>query len=285
MELTNQQKNKILFWYSKYCYKHKFPEDIFDINSEIDSNITSDENINIIEDKLKILSENGTLDKENQKIQNSESEKKAHSVFKNLDVKRILKHDFSILLGKSNEGKTMFLVNIIKKYTDNYTGQVFSFGMDDLADKLGIKKFSSLIELENIRNSIVVIDEIGALFDLSNRKLKKQIENVLRLVNHHGNKILASGVSSDFKKFLCSKAKCFIYKSLNFSEMINGSLAKELLLQYQGSGVGFHSFQIDKNKVLIYDGVYYSSELAYLKEFDTKLKNEDLFCSKNVQKK
>ncbi len=195
-----------------------------------------------------------------------------------MDVERVLRHDFTILMARSDEGKTMYLADLIKQYKAKYNGDVHVFGVNkQVISKLGAIPFDSLLQLEKIQNSIIIADEIGTLFDLENRKYRKQVENILRLVNHNGNKIVASGLPSDFKKFLCAKAKCFIFKTLNITDMINGSLAKEILLQYKGNGVGVYSFQIAKNEALIYDGDYYTESVKYEKDFDTKKDNKNLF--------
>jgi hypothetical protein len=198
-----------------------------------------------------------------------------------VDVKRILQNSLSILMARSNEGKSMFLCSLIKEYKCKYEGNVFAFGLkEELVQKLNIIAFSSLLELEEIKNSIIVIDEVGLLFDLTDRKKRKQVENILRIVWHNGNRILMSGVPDDFKKFLCSKAKCFIFKSLNIPEMINGSLAKIILMQYSNEGKGVFTFQVDKDKALVYDGNFYVERCRYNKEFDTKRGNKDLFGTK-----
>ena len=195
-----------------------------------------------------------------------------------MDIKRILDNDVITLISKSDEGKSMLICSLIEEYKKKFSGDISAFGLrGEVIRKLDINSFNSLLELEKIKNEIVFIDEVGALFDLQNRKYRKQINQTLRLVNHNGNKIFMSGVCSDFKKFLCAKARCFLFKSLNISDLINGSLAKEILLQYKGDGVGFYSFDIDKSEVLCYDGKYFIEKFKYNKEYDFKRENKDLF--------
>lgn len=195
-----------------------------------------------------------------------------------MDVERILRNDFTILLSRSDEGKTMTIINLIEEYKKKYRGDVRVFGIDkDIANKLKVKTFNSLLELEKIKGAIICIDEINLIFDLENRKYRRQIERILRLVNHNGNKLFMGGLCSDFKKFICGKAKCFLFKGLNISSLINGSLAKEILLQYKGDGVGVYNFEMDKNKVLCYDGEYFVEDVKYFHEYDTKKDNKNLF--------
>lgn len=199
-----------------------------------------------------------------------------------MNVEKILNNDLGIFMARSDEAKTSALCQIISEYKAKYKGNVNVFGIkQELVELLKISSFSSLIELEQITNSIVIIDELKLLFDFDNRKLRKHIINVLRIVNHNGNKILLCGLPSDFPKFICAKAKFFMYKSLMLSDMINGSMAKEILLQYRGEGLGWNCFLIPKSHILCYDGrEFYVEEFQYNPEFDTKKDNIDLFRKK-----
>ena len=195
-----------------------------------------------------------------------------------MDVKRILNNDLGILMSRSDEGKTHTLCYLIEQYKKQFNGTVTTFGFrDELIDLLNVKSFSSLIELEEIRNSIIIVDEVGSLFDLENRTKRHLIESTLRLVNHRGNKILLSGLPSDFKKFLCAKAKVFLFKTLMISDLINGSLAKEILMQYRGPGLGTYTLLFDKGTMLCYDGTFWKESCSYNEKFDTKKNNENLF--------
>ena len=195
-----------------------------------------------------------------------------------MQTERILNNDLGILMSRSDEGKTHTLCTLIEEYKRQFNGTVTTFGFrDELIDLLNVKSFSSLIELEEIRNSIIIVDEVGSLFDLENRTKRHLIESTLRLVNHRGNKILLSGLPSDFKKFLCAKAKVFMFKTLMISDLINGSLAKEILLQYRGPGLGTYTLLFDKGTMLCYDGTFWKESCSYNEKYDTKVNNENLF--------
>jgi len=195
-----------------------------------------------------------------------------------MNTERILNNDLGILMSRSNEGKTHTLCTIIEEYKKQFNGTVTTFGFrDELLNLLNVNSFSSLIELEEIRNSIIIVDEVGSLFDLENRTKRHLIESTLRLVNHRGNKILLSGLPSDFKKFLCAKAKVFMFKTLMISDLVNGSMAKEILLQYRGHGLGTYTLLFDKNTMLCYDGKFWLESCSYNEKYDTKKNNENLF--------
>lgn len=199
------------------------------------------------------------------------------------NLKRLLQNDLGILCGRSNEGKTMALINIITAYQDNYDGKIWVFGMKkELTNRLGVNTFESLLELEQISDSIIIIDEVGLLFDLDNRKKKKQVDTTLRMVNHNNNKILLSGLPTDFKKYICGKSKYFLYKTLKISDLINGSDIKEAIKQYEGTGKGSFLLHVPIDKMLCYDGHYWYQDVKYNSTFDTKANNKDLFVPKNV---
>ena len=198
-----------------------------------------------------------------------------------MQIERILNNDLGILMSRSNEGKTHTLCTIIEQYKKQFNGNVTTFGFkDELINLLNVQSFSSLIELEEIRDSIIIVDEAGALFDLEDRKKRRQIESTLRLVNHRNNKILLSGLPSDFKKFLCAKAKVFLYKTLMISDLINGSMAKEILMQYRGPGLGTHTLLLDKDTMLAFDGHFWVEKVAYNEKYDTKVNNKNLFVKR-----
>lgn len=203
-----------------------------------------------------------------------------------IDTERLLKNDMIIFLGNRNEGKTMFLANLIRDYTNKYSGEVHTFGMrPEITDKLKVKTFNSIIELEKIKNSIIIIDEVGIIFDLEDRKKRGMIEGILRLLSHNGNRILLAGVPDDFKKFLCSKAKCFIFRTTNINDLINGSMAKEIIKQYRGNDIGYYSLELPQDEVLCYDQHFFKEKFEYIKEFDTKLENVDLFVEKSCKER
>ncbi len=281
-------KDRVIIWYDRWCASHSLPSDLFDINAEIDNTLTFEENINIIEPKLELLLENGELLKQQVKNNKAESEReqqKAMQINAKLDVQRILKNNLSILMSKTNEAKTSFMCELIKEYKENFDGNVCAFGFkEELINKLNIKSFSSLLELENISNSIIFVDEVKVLLELENRKKATQVDNILRLVEHKGNKIFLSGLPSDFKKFICAKTVCFCYKSLEITDLINGSRAKEILLQYRGREIGSFGLHLPKEEVICYDGEFWKERFPYRTEWDTKLGNCDLFKEKIVQK-
>ena len=282
MGLTDREYEEIEMWV-RGTLKCDF--DLFDLKSEVDRSLTKNENITILEEKINVLAEKGTLNRK-QALKLIEEQKKITPITHNqsIDIVRILKNDMTIVLGGSNSGKTMLLCNLITDYRKNFTGDVHCFGFrPTLAKDLKVKTFSSLLELEQLKNSIIVIDELNRLFDLNNRKKHSQVETILRMVNHNGNKLVLCGLPTDFKKFLCAKASCIIYKKLNFYDLINGSMAKLILEQYAEAENGVFCFGCAINEALcwVQEG-FWKETVQYKKEWDTKYHNPSLFVEKNV---
>ena len=91
------------------------------------------------------------------------------------DVKRILSHSFTCLVGKVSSGKTLCMADLLASYSKHYKGSVRVFGLrDDVVNQIPrAEKFYSLLELEEMKDSIIGIDEVGTLFDLEDRKKRK----------------------------------------------------------------------------------------------------------------
>ena len=82
----------------------------------------------------------------------------------------------------------MALYHIIISYLKHYKGIVRTFGIPENQLKHietvaksndRIESFNSLLEFENIKESIIIIEEFGTLLDVNDRKRKRQIEEIL----------------------------------------------------------------------------------------------------------
>jgi hypothetical protein len=167
-----------------------------------------------------------------------------------------------------NTGKSNFLYHIIKTLKKTMEFSLYSYGLKFPQGK----EIFSLEELEQIENSVIVIDECFSLFDLENRGKRKMIENTFRLLHHNNNIIILSILPENGKKFLAAKINTFFFKKLNFSDCINGSLIKRIAMNYCGNEKGNTVLNIPLNKVLVFDsGSYNMIEIQYHKEFDSKL--------------
>lgn len=184
-----------------------------------------------------------------------------------------------------NQGKSMLLYNLLGQLLTDYKGfSLYYYGLrKDLANG---QRIFSVKEMETVQNSLVVIDELPSLFNLDDRKDKRSIENTLRLINHNNNVVVLCGVPENYKKFLAAKVDYWVFKKSTLADFINGSRAKEVVMNYRGVERGSAVLNLPKNLALFYDGLHYHFvEVPYLAEVDTKADNVQIFVPKNVPEK
>ncbi len=177
------------------------------------------------------------------------------------------------IVGTPNSAKSNLIYHFIRELKKAGKFNLFYFG---LRNKINHNEIHSIKELEQIKNSVVILDEFSSLFDLDDRKQKRQIESSLRLIFHNNNILVLCGVPNNFKKFISGKLDIIIYKKLFYDDLVNGSKIKKVLSDYQDiSGIkGSEVLNIPKNKALLYNGKYSLIEnIPYLKEFDKKFNN------------
>jgi len=187
-----------------------------------------------------------------------------------------------------NAGKSMLLYNIIEDLKD-YKYTLYTYGLR--LEVPNATQVYSVAELESIKNSIIVIDELSSLFDLDNRKVKKQIENTLRLINHNNNILILCGVPENFKKFISGKIDIMIYKKTTIADLINGCRVKNMLMNYKGMERGTEILNLDIDRALVFDGTHYTKfKVKYYEKYDSKKDNTKILkrsveCAKDVPKK
>ena len=182
-----------------------------------------------------------------------------------------------------HEGKSNLIYYLVKELKLNYNFNLVTFALKSKIE--GTSEINSLEQLEAVRDSIIMLDEFYTLFDLDDRKKKRQIERTLRLINHNNNILVLSGTPDNYKKYISDKISIFFYKKSKLSGYINGSVAKSNLISYEGYGMGSSMLNLDKGQVLAFDGNYKIFDVPYLREFDTKLNNVDILVPKNVSEK
>ncbi len=181
------------------------------------------------------------------------------------------------IIGNVNEAKSNLVYYLIREI-NKFKSNIVTFG---LRQSVGGREINSLEELEQIKDSIIFIDEFYSLFDLDNRKKKRMIENTLRLINHNNNALVLTGLPENFKKFICGKLDTMMFKKVTYADFVNGSRAKNVLMSYKGSERGSSLLDLNKNEALVYDGLHFEKiKIPYLKECDTKAKNKPLVAKK-----
>lgn len=179
------------------------------------------------------------------------------------------------MIGDADAGKSNVLYFMIKALRQEFDFKLYTYGLRVFLQ--GEQKIYSVEELEVIQKSIIIIDEFASLFDVDDRKEKKQIERTLRLIFHNNNVVLFSGLPENYKKFIASKLNSVIFKRCAKSDFINGSRVKKIAYNFEGIEQGSAVLDIKKDKALVYDGKHYHMvNIPYLPETDTKASNEDI---------
>ena len=186
-----------------------------------------------------------------------------------------------VVVGDVNTGKSMLLYNLLEALSKEHTYKLYYYGLRLDFKKVNSQRIYSIAELETIRDSIVIVDELSSLFDLDNRKIKKIIENTLRLINHNNNVLVLCGTPENFKKFLGAKSNATIFKKCTIRDFINGSPTKNVINAYSGFEKGSEVLNLKINEALLFNGSHYKKfDVAYLKEYDTKKENVQILCKK-----
>lgn len=182
------------------------------------------------------------------------------------------------LVADANEGKSNLIYWAIKALRDEYKFKLFSYGLR--AHVLGEQKIYSVEQLEIIHNSVIIIDEFASMFDIDDRKEKKQIEQTLRLIFHNNNVVMLCGLPENFKKFIASKLDSVIFKRCALGDFINGSRVKKIAFNYRGYELGAAVLNVEVDKAIVYDGSFYHKvSVPYIEEGDTKKNNVDILES------
>jgi hypothetical protein len=179
------------------------------------------------------------------------------------------------VIGMPNSAKSNTLYFIIEELKKIGKFNLYTFG---LRSEVEGNKINSVKELEQIKNSLIILDEFNTLFDLDNRKHKKQIEQTLRLIFHNNNILILCSVPEAFKKFICGKVDIFIFKKLYYDDLINGSKAKKIIMDYHDitNIKGSEVLNLELSQGLVYDGNYSLINIPYIKRFDTKKDNQKI---------
>lgn len=182
-----------------------------------------------------------------------------------------------------HQGKSMLLYDILEKLQLYSEYELYYYGLriDIPKYKVRSTRIYSVAEMEAIRNSIIIIDELSSLFDLDNRKIKRQIENTMRLINHNNNILVLCGTPENFKKFISAKTDYVIYKKCTLSDFINGCSVKNILTRYKGYELGSEILNLRIDEALLFDGHHYEKfNVKYYAEYDSKKTNKDILRNK-----
>lgn len=178
-----------------------------------------------------------------------------------------------------NSGKSMLLYHVIEILKKKANFDLYTFGFRVSLNFA--KEIYSVEELEQIENSLIIIDETFTLFDLNNRKNKKAVENTFRLINHNNNILVLCMVPENVKKFIASKLNTLLFKKCTLPDFINGSMTKRIVDSYSGYERGTTILGLKIDEALIFDGKHYHKiHVPYYEKYDSKVDNENILKPK-----
>jgi len=189
------------------------------------------------------------------------------------------------LVADVNQGKSNLIYYMIDELRKGECS-IWAYGLRKKVKD--VRKINSVAKLEKIKNSIIFIDEMMSLFDLDNRKIKKDIEETIRMVNHHNNVLVLCGLGENFKKFLSGKLNVIIYKQVTFADLISGSTVKSRAVEYSDVEKGSKILALEIDEAMVYDSIeeeYTTIKIPFMKEYDTKAENVPIFVPQNVENK
>lgn len=176
------------------------------------------------------------------------------------------------VVGDVNTAKSNLLYWFLEELKKVGTFNLYTYGLrSDIKDSI---KIYSVDELERIKDSIIILDELMSLWDLDNRMSKKQIERTLRLIHHNNNILVICALPENLKKFICGKINQWFFKQCTLADFIQGSKANRVCRNYKGIELGSSLLTLSKGETLFFDGEHYNIEnVPYLKKYDSKKRN------------
>ena len=176
------------------------------------------------------------------------------------------------IIGDVNEAKSNLLYYFIDELRKKGSFNLYTYGLRSIIKDS--KKIFSVDELEQIKDSVIILDELMSLWDLDNRMAKKQIEKTLRLIHHHNNILVICALPENLRKFICGKINQYFFKKCTLADFIFGSKASRTARAYKGIELGSSVLSIGKGEALFFDGLHYEKiKVPYLKKYDSKIKN------------
>lgn len=188
------------------------------------------------------------------------------------------------LAGEKNSGKTNNLMALLKDFREkNKKTPIYVYGLNNTTmewvKKLGnVFEVSSLDQLSSKENSLIIIDEMQRL-KLNDRRYTEVLDSFIDFIYHKNNWVIFSSPNiREFNSIIGSKIERWIFKTIRFSNLVNGSHLKDAVYSYNGRYKAINDIQIPKNKILIINqDCEKELTLDYIKEIDNKEKNENIF--------
>lgn len=241
-------KEKIITGLKDRFILNGLDESVFDFDAEWDDLISPEENSRILSEKVdkligqqlkEIYKENKSERFDLQKRDFVEKEIEKNEREPDEILSELFKSNRTIgVVGDINQGKSLLCLSQLINLKKKFKTEVYVLGTEPNIEKYlkskGIKILLSKDDILDmkIKNSLIYIDEFGDLFSTQTRdreliKIKKFFNRLAHLNNYI---ILSTAVSGFWNKFMCSLVRCFIVKTIEFDNLVNGTTLKRKIL-------------------------------------------------------
>lgn len=291
-------KEKVISRLRRRFEENQLDSSVFDFDKEWDDNLMDYENERILGEKIdKLIGQQlkqiyRDTQSEKYKLQQNEfleKELKKNEQEKEEILSDLFKFNRTIgVVGDINTGKSALVLSQLISLKAKFQTEVYVLGVEtSLEDYLKSKGINVLLSKEDIldlklTNSVIFIDEFGDLF--SPQTKDKQLIKIKKFFNRlaHSNNyvILSTAVSGFWNKFMCSLVRCFLVKTIEFDNLVNGTILKRKILD-----LAYHSeyrFEMPNNTYYVLN----NKELAkrytfpYNPELDSKKDLPSIFQKK-----
>lgn len=273
MENRMKIPNQFLTWAEK-----EFKDDIdkIDIEKEFDQTLTISENQEEFKKKFNLKGNINYWKCQEEKLKFEQETKQPKIITELFKEPKVIG-----LVGDTDSGKSNLTYFALEDLLKNYKATIYAYGLKLMPR--GVQRINSVLELEQIKDSIIIIDEMFSLFDFENKKIRREIEKTIRLIFHNNNVLLLSGLAENFKKFISAKLHCIIYKKVILDDLINGSRVKTTIMNYSGIERGTSVLDIMEDEAILFDGLHYHKvKIPYMKDYDTKKNNKPILIKKGA---
>ena len=245
MTLTTTEMNRLKNWLQKELPND---HDTFDLTAEVDSEISYDENITILKQKL-----SGVLTQDAKEAYQNGLEKdiRSRSRSDNTVFQEIMENSKAVVvLGDRRSGKTSLSMQLLLNSTREL--YVFKHPRPELIQKLGVKVCYDFAQLSKLEDATVYVDEAGIELPLEDRKANKKLILLMTVAGQRGIKLIFS--TSDTRYFTRTEEPfidTWICKDLNYDLIKIGSPVRKAIENWERLDAS--SFSLETNEYLVYN--------------------------------
>jgi len=234
--------------------------------------------VEAVSEKIESLIGMDSYNKEMFKVSMDETESNEPKLKQVFGKKRIVG-----LAGNKSSGKTNNLIHLItdfRKYNEKV--KIFSYGLPmelkPVQKKLKIKEISSIKQLINKKDCILIIDEFQKL-KLNDRRKKDILDEFIDFVYHRNVYVIFSSPNiREFNNVIGGVIEKWILKSVRKDQCINGSQLKNVIEDYKGKYKLLGSIDVPVDEILIInDDEETLIHCDYEKDADNKRDQQEIF--------